>query len=122
MKAYKNFIFDFEKLDVYNLAINLISKVFKVYRKLPREYKYSIGDQFTRAALSIANNIAEGSGKTKKGKAQFYNIALNSCRECIPMITLLLSEKQISKEEYENFREDCVYICNMLGRLIGKLK
>ena len=121
-EKYKNYVFDFEKLEVYKRALKFISNVFKIYKKLPRVYRYSIGDQFTRAALSIANNIAEGSGKkSKKGKSQFYNIALTSGRECIPMISLLITEQQITKEEFNSLRLDCIYICNMLGRLIGSL-
>ncbi|PKM92559.1 MAG: four helix bundle protein [Elusimicrobia bacterium HGW-Elusimicrobia-4] len=122
-EKYKNYVFDFENLEVYKMALKFITKVFKTYRKLPREYRYSIGDQFTRSALSIANNIAEGSGKeSKKGKSQFYNIALNSGRECIPMITLLLTEQQITEEEYADLRSDCIHICNMLGKLVRVLK
>ena len=120
---YREYVFDFERLAVYQLALKFITKAFKIYRELPREYRYSIGGQFTRAALSIANNIAEGSGKiSKAGKAQFYHIALNSGRECVPMITLLLSEEQITKEEYQNLRLDCIHICNKLGKLIVSLK
>ncbi|MEW6557154.1 MAG: four helix bundle protein [Elusimicrobiota bacterium] len=120
---YKNYVFDFEKLEVYKIALKFISKVFKIYGKLQPGYRYLIGDQFTRSALSIANNIAEGSGKeSKKGKSQFYNIALNSGRECIPMITLLLTEQQITKEEFDDLRSVCIHICNMLGKLIRSLK
>ncbi|MEW6685699.1 MAG: four helix bundle protein [Candidatus Edwardsbacteria bacterium] len=122
-EPYQNYIFDFERLEVYRMALKFVSKVFKIYRKLSREYRYSIGEQFTRSALSIANNIAEGSGKgSKKGKSQFYNIALNSGRECILMISILSSEQQITEEEYKNLRSDCIYICNMLGRLIKSLE
>ena len=122
MNKYENYTFDFEKLEVYKKALKFIRNVFKVNNKLVRDYRFSIGDQFTRAALSIANNIAEGSGKqTKKAKAQFYKIALNSLRECIPMITLLYLEKQLSEETYVNLRSDCVYIGNMIGKLIKSL-
>lgn len=65
-EKYRDYIFDFEKLEVYRMALEFISKVFKVCRKLSRDYRYSIADQLTRAALSIANNIAEGSGKKSK--------------------------------------------------------
>lgn len=77
--------------------------MYEERRKLQREYQRSIGEQFTRASLSIVNNIAEGSGKeSKKGKAQFYCFALNSARECVPMITLLSSDKQITKEDFSD--------------------
>ncbi len=59
-----NFLFDFERLEVYKLTVDFIEKVFEVSEELPKQVQYSLGDQFRRAALSIANNIAEGSGKT----------------------------------------------------------
>ena len=115
--------FDFEKLDVYQLGIDFVDKAFSISGKFSWEIQYSLGDQFRRASLSIINNIAEGSGKkSKKGKIQFYGYALDSARECIPMITIALKQNQIDKETFEYLRADCVKICNMLGRLIKSVQ
>jgi len=117
------YIFDFEKLDVYNIALKFISDVFRVYQNLPKNFQFTVGEQFIRAAVSIDNNIAEGSGKNSKAeKMQFYGYSLNSARECIPMITILLNEKQINAEEHKKLRLSCVSICKMLGKLIISLK
>lgn len=81
-----------------------------------------MAEQLRRASISIVNNIAEGSGKlSKREKAQFYCTSLNSTRECIPMLTILSKEKLISESDYNNLRESCIYICNMLGKLIAAL-
>jgi len=118
----ERYTFDFERLKVYEIALEFVLKVFKLIKNLTRDYQFSLGDQFRRAALSIVNNIAEGSGKlSKKEKSQFYRISLTSSRECIPMLTILFKEKIISEIEHNNLREDCIYICNMLGRLIAAL-
>ncbi|MFH1368924.1 MAG: four helix bundle protein [Elusimicrobiota bacterium] len=122
MSTYADFVFDFEKMEVYKISMEFVKEAFKVYKSLPREFKYSIGDQFVRASLSVVNNIAEGSGKTsKKWKATYYNTALDSARECVPMITLLLSEEMILRENHWNLRSKCIHICNMMGRLIKSL-
>ncbi|HEA47278.1 MAG TPA: four helix bundle protein, partial [bacterium] len=55
-----DFQFDFERLKVYQFTLRFIDKIFEVYRKLPKEFKYSIGSNLLRAGLSIANNLAEG--------------------------------------------------------------
>ena len=115
----EKYIFDFEKLKVYGMSLEFVRLVFNITKDLPRDYQYSVGDQLRRAALSIVNNIAEGSGKiSKKEKAQFYRTSLNSARECIPMLTILDKEKLTSGEE---LRSQCIYICNMLGKLVGSL-
>ena len=117
------YTFDFEKLKVYEMSLEFVRKVFRITKELPRDYQYSLGDQIRRAALSVVNNIAEGSGNmSKKGKSQFYRISLSSARECIPMLTILGKEKLISEFECNNLREDCIHICNMLGKLIGVLR
>lgn len=119
----EDYIFDFERLEVYKMALKFIAAVFKIYPKLPKSFQFTIGEQFIRAAVSIANNIAEGSGKNSKAsKIQFYSYSLDSARECIPMITLLLNEEQIVVDEYKKLRTDCISICKMLGKLIGSLK
>lgn len=116
------YIFDFEKLKVYEISLEFIRKIFNISKTLPRDYQYSLGDQIRRASLSIVNNIAEGSGKiSKKGKIQFYSIALNSARECVPMLTILEKEKIIPETEIIILRDNCIYICNMLGKLIANI-
>ncbi len=121
-KNSESYIFDFEKLQVYKEGLQFVKNIFKISSDLPRNYQFSIGDQIRRAALSIVNNIAEGSGKIyKKEKSQFYRISLNSARECIPMLTLLEQEKIVEEKYIIDLRKECIYICNMLGKLISCL-
>jgi four helix bundle protein len=116
------YTFDFERLEVYQKAMGFLESIFRVSRKLPREYQYSVADQLRRAGLSIVNNLAEGSGKLSiREKAQFYRTALNSTRECIPMLTLLSRERQLTEALHQELRAVIVHIANMLGRLIGSL-
>jgi len=120
--AEEKYIFDFERLKVYEMGLEFIRKIFNLTKKLTRDYQFSLGDQLRRAALSIVNNIAEGSGKlSKKEKSQFYRVSLNSARECIPMLIILSKEKLISELEHNNLREECIHICNMLGKLIAAI-
>lgn len=118
----KEYIFDFEKLEVYKMGIQFVRTIFKMTANLPKEYVFSLGEQIKRAALSIVNNIAEGSGKiSKKEKAKFYRIALSSARECIPMLTILKEEQVITMQIHEELREKGLHISNMLGRLVASL-
>jgi len=114
---YKEYLFDFEKLEVYQRAIEFTNLVFERTRKFHWEYQSSLGDQMRRASLSICNNIAEGNRKSPKSKRQFYEYALDSARECIPMITLAVKQKQLSRQDEDYFRDECIQIGNMLYKL-----
>jgi four helix bundle protein len=123
MRDYKNYQFSFEKLEVYQKAIEFTNEVFNITLEFRREIQYSLGDQFRRASLSICNNLAEGSDKqTRNSKVQFYGYALDSARECIPMIALSLKQKQATNEVADNLRSKCIHICNMLSNLIKSTK
>ena len=119
LKDYKNYKFSFEKLDVYQKALAFTNQVFSITLKFKKEIQYSLGDQFRRAALSICNNLAEGSDKqSQKAKAQFYGYALDSARECIPMISLARMQTETNEELHDNLRAESLYICNMISNLI----
>lgn len=89
----EDFRFDFEKLTVYRKSLDFIHKIIEIYKRLPREFKYTLGGNLVRAGVSIANNIAEGSGKkSKKEKARYYSTSLDSARECISVFNVLFHE------------------------------
>ena len=115
-----NFQFDFERLIVYQKALIFIDKIFEIYKKLPRDLKYPLGDNLIRAALSIANNIAEGNGKiSKKEKNRYFGFSLDSARECISVLNVFKRQDLISGERYKELRQDGREITNMLHGLIN---
>ncbi|MDI6892508.1 MAG: four helix bundle protein [Actinomycetota bacterium] len=121
-KREDNFQFDFERLEVYKLALEFLSKIFKVYRTLPKDLQYSLGSQLIRGGVSISNNLAEGSGKkSKKHKLSYHNISLDSTRECISMNNVLLKEKLIDRETYTQIRLEGRRITSMIVGLINSL-
>lgn len=61
MKTIKTFL----DLDVYRIAHELATQIFKISRDFPKEEKYSLTDQIRRSSRSVAVNIAEGWGKRK---------------------------------------------------------
>ena len=117
-KSYADYRFDFEKLNVYQKALEFTNGVFSLTRNFGRELQYSLGDQFRRSASSICNNLAEGSRKSQKSRRQFYHCALDSARECIPMITLAVMQREVSRDQEVVFRDQAIHICNMIYRLI----
>ncbi len=111
----EEFRFDFENLKVYQKALCLINKVFKIIKELPKEYRYSIGDNLLRASLSIANNIAEGNDKKSlKEKLRYFRISSDSARECASVFIVLNQQKLITKEIFQELRKDVREITSML--------
>ena len=113
--------YDFQKLEVYKKAMDFVEKVFDVTEKFPQALQYLLGDQLRRAALSMCNNLAEGSQKRGPSKRQFYSYALDSSRECVPMLELSLRRKLIDQTTHQQLSDACFYIGNMLYRLIMKV-
>ena len=114
--------FDFEKLKVYQKSLDFIDKIFDICKTLPREYKYSLGDNLIRAGLSIANNLAEGNGKkSKREKQRYFGTPLDSARECISVFNVFERQKLITSDRFSEIRSDGREITGMLHNLIGSL-
>lgn len=98
----------FFTLLVWKKAHEFVLKVYKVTANFPEHEKFGLRSQFTRAAVSIAANIAEGYGKiSKTDKLRFYNISQGSIDECRYYILLAKDLKYITEEEY---KELCILI------------
>ncbi len=112
------FRFDFEDLKVYQKSLDFIDKIFKVYKSLDSEYKYSIGSNLVRAGLSIANNLAEGNGKrSKKEKIRYFDTSSDSTRECVSVFNVLKRQNMIDKQVCLELRIDAREITSMIKGL-----
>ncbi|HAJ56367.1 MAG TPA: hypothetical protein DCL35_01195 [Candidatus Omnitrophica bacterium] len=119
----KEYEFDFERLKVYRRALDFADKIFGVTKNFHQTVQYSLGDHLRKTAISICNNIAEGSGKqSKNAKIQFYGYAIDSARECIPMISISAKQAYLDNNDRNYLRKECEEICNMLGGLIRATK
>jgi four helix bundle protein len=53
-------VFNLEKLDVWQKAIDFADPVFNHARHFPADERFGLTNQMRRAAVSISSNIAEG--------------------------------------------------------------
>lgn len=112
-------MFSFEKLEVWKKSIKYCSDMIDIANSLPNKYFYSFGTQLISAALSITNNIAEGSGrKSNKEASYFYNIAKGSTYETINIVMVLVYKKIISNKKLEQNYPMAEEICKMLSGLM----
>ena len=94
--------FNFEKLEVWQLGMEVVSGIYKVSKIFPASEKFELTSQIKRAALSIPLNIAEGSGrKTQKDFCHFIRISIGSVLEVVTCLKIVLREKFIGEGEYK---------------------
>lgn len=109
--------FLFEKLDVYQRAVEFASIVNQLAGKFPKG-NYGIADQLKRASLSIPANIAEGSGRYHKAeKRNFYIIARGSAYECVPLLKVGFDCQFFDDQQHEELRKHLMTLVKMLTRL-----
>ena len=103
---------NFERLLVWQKAIDYAEKLVRIADGLPQKYQYSFADQLRRAALSIPNNIAEGAGRsTSRDRANFYAIAKGSVYETVNIVKLL---EKLGLTDSVGLYEVAEEICKML--------
>ncbi|MBI4341629.1 MAG: four helix bundle protein [Candidatus Omnitrophica bacterium] len=114
--------FDFEKLEVYQLALQFLDRLFMLCRALPADIRFPVADQLIRAGLSISNNLAEGSGKrSQKERARYYGTAIDSARERLSMINVLYRQRAVDADQFKELRGTGQRITGMLFGLIDSL-
>lgn len=116
-------IFRFLNWEVYQDSKKIITIIFKIVNKLPKEYRYDLGSQVIRSAVSISLNIAEGSGKhSDKELNRFFNISLGSVSETLAIIDILHDINLITNDEFFNIVKKLESIANQLSGFKKKLK
>jgi len=93
--------YNFENLEVYQLANQLLKIIYKISSKFPKNEIFVLTSQIRRAILSVVLNIAEGSIKSKKEFARFINIALGSLIEVKTCCLVAKDLKYLSKDEFD---------------------
>lgn len=89
--------FKFEKLRVWQKAIELADDVDKLTKSFPKEEVYVLTSQMKRVADSVSLNIAEGStGQSNPEFVRFLRYALRSNLEVVNCLHLSIRRGYIS--------------------------
>lgn len=73
---------NFKKLLIWQKGFDIAQKCIRLVNTFPKEEKFGISSQITRAAVSIPSNIAEGSSRSStKDYKRYLEIALGSSFE-----------------------------------------
>ena len=53
-------------------AMDLVTEIYRLTKKFPKEEIFGLTGQLRRAAVSIPSNIAEGQGRSSKGEFRIF--------------------------------------------------
>jgi len=108
---------DYERLDVYQAAVQFLAVTQRVLGRLPRGHAHLV-DQLHRASLSISVNIGEGTGKrSPKDRARFYEYSRGSAMECGALFDALHVMELVDAETHAKAKELLVRIVSMLSKM-----
>ena len=116
-------MFKFEKLEVWQKAVEIGYHIHELTRKFPKEELYILTSQIKRAADSIALNIAEGStGQSNAEFSQFISYAIRSGIEVVSCLHIAKRRNLVSREEFERLYKELEIIIKMLQSLRNSLR
>src|SRR3990170_9035195 len=96
------YTFPFEKLDVWQMAIELADFVLNLLDKIPANRHLRLVSQMESAVTSVPQNIAEGKGRQyKKEFIQYLSIAQGSLYETVTLNEIFKRRGLFAKEESE---------------------
>jgi len=117
------YLFPFEKLDVWQLTVDLAETVLDTLEKLPGGKYLRLVSQMEAAATSPAQNIAEGKGRQyKKEFIQFLHIAQGSVFEVVTLNEIFRRKGIFGVEQTGEIRSRCEQIDRKLNGLINSLR
>ncbi len=114
---------DYQKLVVWQRAHALALSIYELTREYPPDERFGLTSQTRRCAVSIASNIAEGSGRaTDRDFAQFLHIAVGSTNELEYQLLLARDLGFISASHGDVIAAETVEVRRMLIALIGTVR
>ena len=112
-------MYKFEKLRVYNEAVELVKEIYGLTEKLPKEERFALINQLKRSSTSIVLNIAEGTGSL--GDKEFKSFLRNSLKSLYETVAGIKLAKKLFKINVKTVLEKSEIIGKQLNCLIRSL-
>jgi len=111
-------MFNFEKLDVWQKAIDFADLIYNQTRHFPTDERFGLTNQLRRAAVSISSNIAEGSSRASKTDfARFVEIATGSVFEVTSQGFVARRQDFLNEEQLRRIYAGAEELSRMLSGL-----
>lgn len=104
--------FRFQDLEIWKDAILITDKLFDIATMLEQKKYFRFAEQLRGSALSMTNNIAEGSGSnSKKDFSHFLNISKRSAFENANMLIIFQRRNLINESNLEPLLNSLDHLC-----------
>ena len=111
-------MFNFEKLEVWQKAIDFAALVYNETRAFPTEERFGLTNQLRKAAISVSSNIAEGSSRSSRNDfARFAEIAAGSVFEVVSQAFIARRQNFLSEDQFRKIYADAEELSRMLSGL-----
>lgn len=111
-------MFNFEKLEVWQKAIEFADLIYNETRAFPAEERFGLTNQLRRASVSISSNIAEGSSRSSKNDfARFTEIAAGSVFEAVSQAFIARRQSFLGEDQFRKVYTDAEELSRMLRGL-----
>ena len=115
-------MFRFEKLDVWQKAVDFAHGVYGVTGRFPGDERFGLTSQMRRAAVSISSNVAEGSGRSSdKDFAHFIEIAYGSLMEVVSQMQVAYRQAWLAQKDHDELYNKAEELARMLSGLKASL-
>ena len=113
----------YKDLIVWQKAMDLVTTVYELTSKYPKEEAYGLTSQSRRAAVSIPSNIAEGRFRsTRNDFRHFLIVAYGSAAELETQIEIAKKLSFVNEKDTEKAQSLLVEVMKMLNTITKKLK
>jgi len=113
---------NFKQLLIWQKGFQIAVKSFQLTSSFPKEEKFGLTTQLTRAAVSIPSNIAEGSSRTSsKDYNRFLEISLGSSFEMETQLMIAEAVNFGEKEKRDELLKEIDEEQKMLMSFMSKL-
>lgn len=113
--------YKFQKLAVYQSALEYIDRTYELTKQLPDSERYNLRSQLERASTSIALNIAEGStGQSDAEQNRFLGLAVRSYLETVACLDLIERRGYVHAEATNRLRENGHDVTTFAAVLLSK--
>jgi four helix bundle protein len=115
-------MFNFEKLETWQEAINFAAVVYALTRSFPDQERFGLTNQMRRAAVSISSNLDEGSSRSSRSDfARFVEIATGLVFEVVSQSFIGRNQRFLTEGQFLKVYAAAEKQGKMLSGLRGSL-